>query len=231
MPTNPFTPTPHEWQTYRRLSAAGFPIDWNSLHEPCFPLRVRQEPAALGTEILPIPGGTALVCRLSILAAVRFRLTEISLQANWSPSSLQRPEFCDLHHQSCFHNCCKGDVRLDPAGMLTNLFHRPLNRGEEVKGYLAVMRGVVPASAGQKLELTLHLRDELHRSYPYGLSLDNSQCIAGNGDEYCRFHSAAQIQAEIERRETEKRIAEQRAARPPAPARELDLDRIFAGVL
>jgi|SRR5271166_1581404 len=212
MRTNQFVPTPQQWQQYRRLSAAGCPIDWNSLAEPCFPLRVRQQAAALGTELLPLPGGTMMVCRLSILASVRFRLKGIRLQANWLPSSLGWPNYCSCHAKHCFHDCCGGDVRLAPGGLLTKLYWGPLKRGDEVSGYLAyILRGVVPPSAGRKLEASLLLTDELDRHYPYGLVLENSQRITGDGDAYCCFYSKNEIQTEIEQREAEKRIAEQRA--------------------
>ena len=218
MPANQSTPTLQQWQTYRRLRAAGCPTEWNFPNEKCFPLDVRQEPAALGTELLPILGGTAVIGRISILASVAFKLTGISVEANWAQAPMLWPTYCDRHHRHCYHDCCGGDVRLFPGGTLRHLCGRTLQRGQEVNGYFAFALGnTVPKSTGQKLDASLILSDELGRSYPYSLTLDNGQSITANGDEYCLFVSAAQIQGEVELRAAEQRglEASRTAARDP----------------
>ncbi|MGA3316600.1 MAG: hypothetical protein ABSC64_09205 [Candidatus Korobacteraceae bacterium] len=74
MKTEKMPTTPHQWHLFRRLEAAGCPIDWDGLAEPCSPLRVIHEPAALGTEIFPLGDRTALVFRVRIIAPVPFTI-------------------------------------------------------------------------------------------------------------------------------------------------------------
>jgi len=115
---------------------------------------------------------------------------------------------------------------LRTAGCGENLF---LSRNQEVNGYFAFTLGdTVPPNAGQKLQATLLLSDELDRSYPYSLRLDNSQCIAGNGDEYCRFHSAAQVRTEIGQREAERRVSDASRAAAGDPNFGALVDKLIA---
>lgn len=187
--------TPHQWHLFRRLEAAGCPIDWDGLAEPCSPLRVIHEPAALGTEIFPLGDRTALVFRVRIIAAVPFTISWIGLSTDWPRESLSLLGTQD--NAGCFRTCCGGEVRLAARGLLNSrIRHRVLRRGEWISGYIALLSGAAAPPCSKKREATLWILDPFDRSYPYDLVLDNSQQIAGDGDNECRFLTADQLAQE-----------------------------------
>jgi hypothetical protein len=182
--------TTFEWQLLRRLDAAGCAINWNQVEEPCYPLSIIHQPAALGTEILPAGKHTGLAFRLRITASVGIRISGIKLETDWIQGQLVwlsgQPEYQ-------FRNCCGGEVRFGQWSLLNRRIREglTLKRGESVSGYLAfILSNVVPLGAGGKLSATLLCEDQFGRSYPYSLELDNSQTISGAGDTYCQFVSA-----------------------------------------
>ncbi len=195
MKTEKMPTTPHQWHLFRRLEAAGCPIDWDGLAEPCSPLRVIHEPAALGTEIFPLGDRTALVFRVRIIAAVPFTISWIGLSTDWPRESLSLLGTQD--NAGCFRTCCGGEVRLAARGLLNSrIRHRVLRRGEWISGYIALLSGAAAPPCSKKRQATLSILDPFDRSYPYDLVLDNSQQIAGDGDNECRFLTADQLAQE-----------------------------------
>jgi hypothetical protein len=190
--------TPHEDRLLRRLASAGCPINWEELAEPCSPLRIIHEPAALGTELFPLGDRIGLACCLRITASVPFTITAISLGTGVTRGSLTWLTYCEQHGKYCFHDCCKGDVRIAADGVLNRRIMRGLRlkRGESVRGYIALIlsEGMSPNDMVQKATLRIH--DQFDKSYPYRFELDASQQITGRGDRNCYFISAAELEQE-----------------------------------
>jgi hypothetical protein len=200
MKTEKMPSTPHQWQLFRRLQAAGCPVNWDNWEEPCHPLHMVHEPCALGTELFPLEEYTGLAFRLRITAAVGFTISKLTIAFNWSHEPILWLNDCKRHERYCLHNCCQGEVRLVSSNVLNHRIHGlTLKRDQSVSGYLAlILDQVVPTSAGSQLEATLSFEDPLGRSYPYSLLLNNTQQITGSGDGYCRFLTADQLAQERE---------------------------------
>jgi len=199
METEKMPSTPHQWQLFRRLHAAGCPVNWDNWAEPCHPLHMVHEPCALGTELFPLEERTGLAFRLRITAAVGFTVSELAMAGNWLHGPMHWLNYCERHERYCLHNCCQGEIRFSNVLNSSIQCGLALKRDQSVSGYVAVILDkVVPTSAGSQLELTLSFVDPLGRCYPYSLLLNNAQQIKGRGDGYCRFLTANELAEERE---------------------------------
>lgn len=201
MNTEKMPATTHQWQLLRRLHRAGCPVNWDGLEEPCYPLRIVHEPAALGTELFPLGERTGIAFRIRITAAVGLTISRLSMSADWLHVPVHWPDYCTRHKCYCFHNCRQGEVRF---GTSEGLFvpnrwicGRALKRNQWASGYLALILDEVVPSTGGQLETTLWLQDQLGKSYPYNVVLNNTQEIRGSGDQHCRFLTADELAQEI----------------------------------
>lgn len=204
----------HEWQILKRLDAAGCPIPWDELEEPCCPLRVHQEPPALGTELFALSEKRmALAVRLRIIASRRFSSQRIALQTNWIQGTLTS---LLVEDGVASFPCSGGEVRFAAAGLLNGRLTSgyPSKTGRMVWGYLVGVMDQPPIPPSEKsLPATLVIYDQWDRSYPYHLDLVNTQRITGHGDEDCCFVSASQPEQE----EAARVAAEAEQAEPPKP--------------
>lgn len=189
--------SPDQWQLLKRLDAAGCPISWRQFETPCDPIRLIQEPPALGTELFAVAENvTLLAVRLKIVASRPFAIKGLALRADWLVGSLTW--LLTEHAIGCFPERSGGEIRFAAAGLLNMRIIRglTLKAGEVVSGYVAGFADWAIPASDETLAATLVIKDQFDRGYPYDLNLMNSQQISSPGDRYCGFVSPSQLEQE-----------------------------------
>lgn len=188
----PIEISPDQYAMLRRLAAAGCCLDWQVVPEPRHPLYVEHRPAALGTEVFPLPGDrTALIFRVRVTAARPFPIGGLGFKADWRPAN---PGYLTCDDGV---DCCRGQIRLR-GSLLNSIVSRGvvLKRNQSLSGYIALSFCQKIAPSAEKLEAILLINDKFGRSYPYSFAFVNTQQITGAGDSECCFLSAEQVQEE-----------------------------------
>jgi hypothetical protein len=196
------TITAHEYHLLRRLDAAGCPVNLDRLAQPCHPLQIIHEPAALGRELFPLGDQTGLAFRVSITAAVPFTISGIVFRTDWAPGGMEITwsNFCNQHHAYCFHGYRNGDVRIASDRVLNLKFGSNLRfkAGECVSGYIALNLNEVVLPRDKKPKATLLICDQFDKRYPYDFVFENSQRMKSTSDTDCNFISRAELDRERE---------------------------------
>lgn len=164
---------PKQRQIFRRLDAAGCPIDWEHLRT-AYPLQVETIGSNLPTNVFPIPDATGIVLPVEIVLSAPLLIGGHELRADWLPQSLSWLNACDQHSDSyCFHEC---DLQIDYIWVFNWFLLKPglLKRGSVTRGFLiGKFPGTLPSTAGAKLEATLLIHDLSGDEYPFPVSIDN----------------------------------------------------------
>jgi hypothetical protein len=192
--------TPHEYHLLRRLDAAGCPVNLDRLAQPCHPLQIIQEPAALGRELFPLGDQTGLAFRVRITASVPFSISGIVFQTDWAPGEITWLDFCNQHRAYCFHGYRNGDVRIASHRVLNPKFdsYLRLKAGEWVSGYMALTLNEVVPPRHKTPKATLLICDQFDNRYPYDFVFENSQRMKRTSDTDCNFISRAELDRERE---------------------------------
>ncbi len=172
---------PEQWETLRRLEAAGCPLDLEHLPQGTYPLRVFTEVSPWGTDIFPLANGTGIAFRLCMIATASVTICKLRLQAAWlkaEPSwSVRCRNHCDKY---CFHDCSYGpniQFHFDQVLNYHLLRWESLKRGAWWRGFLVgTVPGKLSGAAAAKLRATIVIEDLLGE-YPFPVLLDNNKVI------------------------------------------------------
>ncbi len=176
-----------QWRMFRRLEAAGCPLDLEHLPLPWYPLEVRTVPSDLPTNIFPMVGSTGIALPLAILVRQPFVIRNFTLAVDWILQPVYWIPSCAQHEAYCFHQCVYGDRKFDRALNDYAYVRWLLKRGMELRGcLLGTFSGSLPETAPAKLEATLWIRELSGKEYPFAVSVDNTKLPpqpAGNSSE------------------------------------------------
>lgn len=182
MPLKEKARRPNQWEVFRRLRSAGCPVDLEHLPLPSYPLSVSNLDNNLSTGIYPLPGATGIVLALRIVATSRLTITYLGLRANWLSQPVSWLERCPRHPRAyetyyCFHDCAYGYFRMASSSVLNWLQNfGTLKPGVRLFGCLmGVFSGVLPATAPEKLEATLVVRDLAGDEHPFQVWIANTK--------------------------------------------------------
>jgi hypothetical protein len=172
-----------QWETLRRLEAAGCPLDLEHLPRGSYPLRVFTEVSPWGTDVFPLANGTGIAFRLCMIATASITICKLQLQANWlKDDELSWSTPCRDHGQNhCFHNCIYGPrIRFQSDEVLNRRLVRweILKRSDYLRGFwVGTFPGTLNDVAEAKLPATVVIEDLFGEQYPFSILLDNSKGI------------------------------------------------------
>jgi hypothetical protein len=173
---------PEQWETLRRLEAAGCPLDLEHLPRATYPLRVFTGVSPWGTDIFPLANGTGIAFRICMIATASVTICKLQLQADWLKDDPSWSVPCRDHWQNyCFHDCSYGSHIQIYSGRVLNhriLRWESLKRGGSMRGFLVgTVPGTLSGAVEGKLRATIVIQDIFGEQYPFPLLLDNNKGI------------------------------------------------------